>query len=265
MSSLDALINKVWQQDCFETLKAIPSGSIDCVITDPPYGTTSFDYDEKSKSLDMKAWFAEILRVAHDKTPILIFASGKFTYRMIDIGQKYFRYEMVWDKVKTATGMLDANIKPLRNHEYVLYFSKTFDRYSKKYPHKTCNTFNHGVLIDKNNIKRNPNRFMVYGEDSRCFYTKLNDAQYPRSILKFNKSMNHKLRIHPNEKPLALITYLVNLYSNPGNLVFDPFAGSANVAYACIENKRRFICCELDEKFYNLATKRLNDKLQYEV
>lgn len=130
---MQQLINKIHHANCFDILAQLPSNSVDLILTDPPYLTTKFDYDlEATKTLDLSKWFAEIIRVAKPTTPILIFSSGKFTYKMVNLGWQYFRYELIWDKVNKITGVLDSNVRPLLNHEFVLYFSKRFVRGSNK-------------------------------------------------------------------------------------------------------------------------------------
>lgn len=251
------LINKIHHANCFDILAEIPDNSVDLILTDPPYLTTKLEYDLlAAKTLDLNKWFTEIIRVAKPTAPILIFASGKFTYKIATIGWEYFRYELIWDKVNKTTGSLDANIRPLRNHELVLYFSKTFKRNIKSET-QIRNVYNHGVLVSKSEIKQN-GILSLYGR-AKIKYKKLNDKKYPKSILRFNKA--HQKWIHPSEKPFALIDYLVCLFSNTDALVLDTFSGSGVVAHVCTVRDRNFIATELDSKFYNLSVNRINNCL----
>ncbi|HMT03836.1 MAG TPA: site-specific DNA-methyltransferase [Burkholderiales bacterium] len=249
------LINKIHHANCFDILAQIPDNSIDLILTDPPYLTTRLEYDLlAAKTLDLKKWFTEIIRVARPNAPILIFASGKFTYKIANIGWDYFRYELIWDKVNKTTGSLDANTRPLRNHELVLYFSKTFIRNSNSYNQLKQNVYNHGVIVSKTEIKKD-GMLSLYSRE-KLTYKKLNDKKYPQSILRFNKPSIKW--IHPSEKPFALIDYLVCLYSNPNSIVLDTFSGSGVVAHACIIRNRNFIATELDKKFYDLSINRIS-------
>ncbi len=250
------MINKIHNMDCLELLKNIDDNSIDLVLCDPPYMITSYDYDKKSKdSLCLDTWFKEIIRVAKDNAPILIFSSGKFTYKMVNLGFKYFRYELIWDKINRKTGFLDANSKPLLIHEFVLYFSKSFFRPSNKH-NKNCNTYNHGVIQDKS-ITNSPTKSNLYNKKTNYHYKITNDKMFPSSILKFKKHEGKK-HIHPSEKPYALIENLIQQYSNKGDVVLDTFSGSGVVAHACILNERKYILCELNVDYYNKSINRLD-------
>jgi site-specific DNA-methyltransferase (adenine-specific) len=249
---MDNLINKIHNIDCFDVLSQLQNNSIDLIITDPPYMTTSFDYDKLAKNtLDLKKWFDEIIRVAKDTTPILIFASGKFTYKMVDIAKQYFRYELIWDKINKTSGFLDAYSRPMLNHELVLYCSK------KNYRQ---NTYNHGVIVDKNDIKDNGKIPDMY-KQKKINYKKINDVKFPKSILRFNKTSSNFEYIHPSEKPYGLIEYLIKLYSNENDVVLDTFSGSGVVAHVCSLNNRKFISCELNEEFYKKSILRLQNDM----
>lgn len=260
---MNDLINKIHNKNCFDVLSQIPNDSIDLILTDPPYMITQLDYDIEAKNnFDLKLWFDKIIRVAKYNTPILIFASGKFIYQMVNIGEKYFRYELIWDKMNKVTNKLNANYMPLRNHEIILYFSKTFYRDCNNLDEtKKLNTYNHGVLIDKNNYKTNDKGFAIYGKTKTIKYTKLNNAMYPKSILKYNKSDSNFEYIHPSEKPYGLIEFLVKTYSNENDIVLDTFSGSGVTTHACLLNNRQFIATELNKQFYDLSILRLKNDL----
>lgn len=259
---MNELINKIHNINCFDILSKLPNNSIDLILTDPPYMITQLYYDLEAKNnFDLKLWFDEIIRVAKYNAPILIFASGKFTYKMMDIGKKYFRYELIWDKIDKVTNCLNANYMPLRNHEIILYFSKTFYRDCNNLDEtKKSNTYNHGVLIDKNNYTLYDKCLTTYGKVKKIKYTKLNNTMYPKSILKYNK-LNKNDFIHPSEKPYDLIEFLVKTYSNENNIVLDTFSGSGVTAHVCLLNNRQFIATELNKQFYNLFILRLKNDL----
>lgn len=256
------LLNKIHHANCFEILEKLDDESVDLILTDPPYMTTNLEYDKKAaKSLDFKLWKTEILRVAKPHAPILIFSSGKFTYFMVDLFKEYFRYELVWDKVNKTTGFAAADMRPMLNHEMVLYFSKTFAR--KTTPKLNRNTYNHGVqrVVSKMEAKKaetskNP---LYSGIKQKIVYEKLNDVLYPKSILRYNKSS--AAGIHPSAKPFGLIECLIGLYSNEGDVVLDTFSGSGIVAYTCKLRGRNFIATELDHDFYHKSQLFLNNDL----
>ncbi|MFN8770895.1 MAG: DNA-methyltransferase [Neisseriaceae bacterium] len=218
--------------------------------------TTNLEYDIiAAKTFDLDRWWQEIIRVAKPTAPILVFSSGKFTYKMVNIGWKYFRYELIWDKVNKITGTLDANVRPLLNHEFVLYFSKQFVRGSNK-SNLPRNVYNHEVLVSRTDIKRNRG-LTLYGKNGGFEYKKLNNKKYPKSILRYNKPCIKWT--HPSEKPFQLIERLIQLYSHPNSIVLDTFSGSGVVAHASILNDRNFIATELDAEFHSRSIKRLSD------
>lgn len=258
------LLNQIHNANCFDILKQLPNESIDLILTDPPYLSTSFDYDKKAaKELDFRLWRDEILRVAKPNAPILIFSSGKFTYFMVDLFKEYFRYELIWDKVNKTTGFVNANLRPMLNHEFVLYFSKSFvhpGRISKS--GLRANTYNHGVERIQGQIQRSKSQSkcaLYSGIKTRMEYKSINDVKYPKSILRFNKPSVKG--IHPSAKPEPLIKYLVELYSSTNDVVLDTFSGSGVVAKACKLTNRRFIAVELDEAFYDASI----NSLQYDL
>lgn len=248
--------NTIHHIDCMEILKQLPDCSVDCVITDPPYMITGFEYDKiANKELDLVAWFKEIIRVAKPNTPIVIFTSGKFMLKMMKIGEPYYRYDLIWLK-NTITGVLQSQIKPVRCHETILIFTKTF--------HKDTIKYNHGVLFNKDINMANPNSISnsTNGGVKRMVYKKLNDAPYPRTVIESNKNNHNTPQLsHPSEKPFELIEKLVKMYSNEGDLVLDTFSGSGVVAHVCKYHKREFIACEIDIKYYNMSISRLNSDL----
>ena len=256
-SMKNTLKNTIHNNDCMDILKLLPDESVDSIITDPPYMTTHFEYDTiASEELDLVAWFNEIIRVAKPNAPIVVFSSGKFTYQMVNIGEKYFRYELIWVK-NTITDVLNSQYKPVRNHETILVFTKTYHRDTIKY--------NHGVLSDKSiNVATNPNGISntVNGGIKSVQYKRLNDVPYPRTCILSNKNSHNTPQLsHPSEKPFELVEKLVKMYSNEGDLVLDTFGGSGVVAHVCKYHKRDFILCEIDPKYYNMSITRLNSDL----
>lgn len=224
----------------------------------PPYLITKLEYDVlAAKTLDLNKWFSEILRVAKPTAPILVFSSGKFTYKMVGMGWQYFRYELIWDKVNKITGTLDSNTRPLLNHEFILYFSKRFVRSGNK-SDLSPNIYNHEVVVSKTETKKSRG-LTLYGKHGGFEYKKLNNKKYPKSILRYNKP-NIKW-LHPSEKPFGLIEQLVCMYSNPHNIVLDTFSGSGVVAHVCSMHNRNFIATELDSSFHSKSINRLNNCL----
>lgn len=248
------LINKIHNNDCMNILKQIPDKTINLVIADPPYNITKLKYDKNIFNLD--AWFIEILRIIKDNGIILLFASGKFFYKIANSKfNKYLRYELIWDKSPNITGFLDCNTRPLTQHEFILYFSKSFFRPNNKNVNCLYNTYNHNVQTNKNNIKEN-GIYSISGS-KRKIYKKINNKKHFTSILKFKKYNN----IHPSEKPYNLIYQLIMMYSNENDIVLDTFSGSGITSFVCKMTNRCFIATEIDYDFYKLSINRMNNDL----
>lgn len=229
--------------DCFERLKELPDNSIDCIITDPPYGNTNCSWD---CIVDEKTLLQELKRVVKPNRAVCIFCMLRMAVRLIDLQPKWFRYDWVWAKNR-GTNILQANSRPMRAHELVLVFSNGEPIYNPQFifsmPYKKSVRHSHSSL---------------WGKNGTYFHKSENTTgrRYPTSVLHC-KNCNNGINVHPTQKPVDLIEYLVRTYSNPGDTVLDPFAGSGTTAVACINAGRSFLGYELDANYYNIALQRI--------
>jgi site-specific DNA-methyltransferase (adenine-specific) len=233
------LLNADWR----DVLASLEDGSVNLLLTDPPYGITAIEWDKK---IDWDAFWPEAKRVCKENAVMLIFASGKFINELINSNPKEFRYELVWEK-NLAVGFLDAKRRPLRAHELMLIFTRKGFRAStynpqmvEGKPHKTGGTGS-----------SSPH----YGQKARTPEV-ITNLYYPRSVLKYSNVVKGK-SLHPTAKPLELVEWLVRTYSNPGDLVLDPFVGSGTTLAACMINDRRGIGCDLSPEYHEIAKQRL--------
>ena len=242
--------NSIYNGDCFDLLPKIPDASIDCIITDPPYNTTNCKWDV---AIDLEMLFKEFERVIKPNGAVVVFCSFKFGVDCVNAckGKLKFRYDLVWEKSKTV-GYFDANNRQLRNHENILLFSINEMRQMVYNPQMA----NGKPYIDKriNNGRNNA----VYTETTRT-ETVNNGLYYPTSII---KGKNPDNGLHPTQKPVSLLEYLVATYSNESDLILDPFLGSGTTAVASRNLKRNYIGFELEEDYYDICVKRLNEPLQ---
>jgi len=239
-------LNKIHHGDCFELMKHIPDGSVDAIITDPPYNTTACKWDV---AIDLETLFKEFERIIKPNGAVVVFCSFKFGVDCVNAckGKLKFRYDLVWEKSKVL-GALDANRRQLRNHENVLVFS--VNGYTKYNPQMTKGeAYKGGRPADQIN---------VYGNGSGVI-NENNGERFPVSIIK-GKSELHTL--HPTQKPVSLLEYLVATYSNESDLILDPFLGSGTTAVASRNLKRQYIGFELEEEYYDICVKRLNEPPQ---
>lgn len=239
-----AYVNQVVQGDCFELMERIPTNSIDLIITDPPYGTTQNKWDTP---VPLDTLWGQFERIIKDQGAILIFAQTPFDKKLGASNLKLLRYEWIWEKTE-ATGHLNAKRMPMKAHENILVFYKNLPLYfpQKTYGHKR-----------KTSVA---NRFKLqsecYGEQKGI--TQYDSTErYPRSVIKMSTD-KQKLKLHPTQKPLALIEYFIKTYSKEGDLVFDPFMGSWTTAVACKNTNRNFIGFESEEKYCRIGKERLN-------
>lgn len=250
-------IDRIYQGDCLELIKQLPGKSIDCIICDPPYEV--LNKNNKDAQWDRIIPFDELWqqyeRVAKDNAAIILFAQGMFTARLMMSNPRLWRYNLIWQKGGRCSGFLNAKKMPLREHEDIVVFYRKQPTYNpqmtKCLPHE-----------------RNHSRGRQQGEQTnRCYgeFGKaediITDLKYPKSILNFNRP--HP-QIHPTQKPVALIQYLIKTYSNENDLILDNCIGSGTTAVAAIKEKRHFIGMELNKEYYDIACKRVKEAKMYQ-
>ena len=231
--------------DCLELLKDIPDGSVDAVITDPPYGTTACDWD---RSVDPSGMFGKFWRVLKMSGPVIIFSQMPFTVDLVSACRKFFRYEIVWEKSR-AVGFLNAKRMPLRKHENILVFYRRLPTYNPQF------TEGKPYVCVRRTIGE------VYGADRRQVTGTTSNAgqRCPVDVVRF-ANPNYK-SLHPTQKPVELMEWLVRTYTNPGDTVLDCFMGSGTTGVACVRNGRDFIGMELQEKYFEVARKRITGEI----
>ena len=227
--------------DCLEIMKNIPDGSVDMIICDLPYGTTACKWDS---IIPFEELWKGYCRIIKDDGAIILFGSEPFTSILICSQISLFRYDLIWDKQK-GCDFLNANRKPLKSHENILVFYKKSPTYNKQYWYST----------PYKKINGNKKQSSVY-HDSHDVDTESTDGKRnPLSILSFPRDGN---RVHPTQKPVALLEYLIKTYTNEGETVLDNCMGSGSTGVACVNTNRRFIGIELDDKYFEIAKQRID-------
>ena len=243
--------NNIYNGNCFDLLPLIPDGSIDCIITDPPYNTTACKWDV---AIDLETLFKEFERIVKPNGAVVVFCSFKFGVDCVNAckGKLKFRYDLVWDK-KCPIGFFDANNRQLRQHENILVFSINEMREITFNPQKTA-----GIAYERDRTKQD--KAKIYSHTTERINTINNGDRYPISII---RDMNNRSdSVHPTQKPVSLLEYLVATYSNESDLILDPFLGSGTTAVACRNLKRNYIGFELEEEYFDICVKRLNEPPQ---
>lgn len=241
-SSKQRIINGDWKEE----IAKLPNNSVDLLLSDPPYNTTSLKWD---KAIDWKHFWEEARRVCKVNAVMAMFASGKFVPVLLNSNLSEFRYELIWEK-KIGVGFLDANRRPLRAHEQILIFSQTF-RGSTYNPQKVKGK-PHKIGGKKGDTSK-PKHYHGY---NKAIPEVITDLYHPRSVLKYSNAINGK-SLHPTRKPLELVEWLVRSYSNRGDVVLDPFCGSGTTLEACLLANRNGIGFELTSEYFETAKSQL--------
>ncbi len=245
---------QLWCGDCLELMKDIPDNSVDMVLCDLPYGTTASRWD---KIINFKSLFNEYNRIIKDNGAIVLFASGQFTYKLIQSNETMYRYKWIWFK-NTRGNFVNAKNRPMTAYEEICVFSKAITANGNSLKMKY---FPQG-LIPKITIRRDKSgtRFgTMAGKRPSQKETIVSDfTNYPFDVLQFNAVSNQKT-IHPTQKPVPLLEYLVKTYTNEGDTVLDNCMGSGSTGVACINTNRHFIGIEKDQSFFDAACERIKE------
>jgi len=233
---------KLLHGDCLELMKQIPDGSVDMILCDPPYQQTRNQWD---KTIDLDAMWRQYRRVIKENGAIVLFADGMFLADLMHSNRKMWRYNLVWDKHLT-TGFLNANRQPLRRHEYICVFYKKQPVYN---PQK--------VKGRKNHSKKATGTDKCYGKYNCVDNSEeLGDMKHPTSIVTYAKP-HPSVAVHPTQKPVPLLEYLIRTYTNEGDTVLDNCMGSGSTGVAAVNTGRNFIGMELDEGYFETSTNRI--------
>jgi DNA modification methylase len=226
------------QGDCLELMSSIDDKSIDLILCDLPYGTTCNKWDTV---IPFDKLWAQYNRIIKDNGAIVLFSQMPFGANLIMSNPKMFRYEWIWEKER-GTGFLNAKKMPLKVHENILVFYKHLPTYNPQ----MRTGFKPYTTTNRTNCSSN------YG-DFQEVVIKSDGDRYPIDIVEVNREMG----LHPTQKPVALLEYLIKTYTNEGDLVLDNCMGSGSTGVACVNINRDFIGIELDENYFNVAKKRI--------
>jgi site-specific DNA-methyltransferase (adenine-specific) len=243
------------QGDCLELMKQIPDGSIDLILCDLPYGTTACKWDTV---IPFEPLWEQYERIIKDNGAICLFGSEPFSTLLRYSNLKMYKYDWVWVK-NNAVGFVNAKLKPMNKHEIISTFSrgKTSNGNSNNMPY-----YPQG-LIPFNKEVRSGNK---KGKDNTYWRPSLKSSNeggyiqqytnYPTTVLQFDKVSK---AVHPTQKPVALLEYLIKTYTNEGEVVLDNCMGSGSTCVAAINTNRHYIGFELDENYFGIAKQRIRE------
>ncbi len=224
--------------DCLEKMLDIPDGSVDMVMSDPPYGSTQCKWDA---IIPLEPMWEQLKRVLKPGGVVVMTAQQPFTASLVASNFKWFKHTWVWIK-EAGTGHLNAKKYPLKNHEDVCVFCETVPTYNPRMRPGKPYTCKQGKTKSEN-----------YGKQTGAV-TVNKGNRYPLTTLEFARD---KPKVHPTQKPVALMQYLVQTYTNQGDTVLDFCMGSGSTGVAAQSLRRKFIGIERDEKYYEIAKDRI--------
>lgn len=236
------------QGDCLELMNGIPDGSIDMILCDLPYGTTACKWD---CLIPFNKLWEQYNRIIKPNGNIILFSSTLFTVDLINSNRKNFRYKLIWKK-NVPTGMSSAKYRPMKYYEEICIFGNSKSTYNPIMKErvgigKACYNYDH-YCGDSNHIKL---------EKVKKKYDP--DKVQPSDVLEFNVVPNRSGKLHPTQKPVELLEYLVKTYTDEEDVVLDNCMGSGSTCVACVNTNRHYIGFELDPQYYDIACKRLDE------
>ena len=241
--------------DCLEVMKGIETGSIDAIITDPPYGTTACKWDSV---IDFELMWEQLNRIIKPNGAIVLFGSEPFSSALRMSNIKNYKYDWIWDKVLGKNFLL-AKRMPLKSHEIISVFYKKQPTYNPQRTEKksdaTLKREKRKIDCDDKSISEHYGRIKRVNSDS--------DYKYPVTIQTFkqqNKSNQFSKKVlHPTQKPIELMEYLIKTYTNENETVLDFTMGSGSTGVAAKNLNRNFIGIEMDAKYFDIATERIKE------
>ena len=233
--------------DCLEVMKTIKTGSIDAIITDPPYGTTACKWDSV---IDFDLMWEQLNRIIKPNGAIVLFGSEPFSSALRMSNIKNYKYDWVWEKAIGANPLL-CKKRPMKYHENILLFYKKQPTYNPQMTKGKIRNKKPVMSGDKSDENWGGSMRDIKGIDN------INNLYYPRSYQYFSNA-DQKNKVHPTQKPVLLMEYLIKTYTNENETVLDFTCGSGSTLVACKNTNRNAIGIEMDENYFNIAKTRIN-------
>ena len=234
----------LWNGDCLELMCNILDKSIDMILCDLPYGTTQNKWDSV---IPFNLLWCQYRRIIKDNGAICLFGQGLFTANLICSNKEMYRYDLIWEKTK-AGGFLNARRMPLQAHENISVFYKKLPVYNPQ--------MEAGKPYIKKAVTNGDGK--NYGKFDRVGEIAVNEGtRFPRSVIKISND-NHK-SLHPTQKPVELLEWLIRTYTNENETILDNRMGSGSTGVACVNTNRRFLGIELDNTYFESAKKRIEE------
>lgn len=244
--------------DCLKMMKEIPDNSIDMVLCDLPYGTSASSWDKK---LPMNDLWNEYKRIIKHNRAIVLFSQQPFTSLLITSNIEMWKYNWIWEK-DNGTNFMNSHFCPLKITEDICVFGNGATSFVKNGENLIYNPqFSEGKPYSIISGNQKSNSAVVRGgkggrDDVGGYKTESDGKRYPKNLIKFNRD---KDKLHPTQKPVSLCEYLIQTYTNEGDVVLDNCMGSGTTGIACLNTNRKFIGMELDDTYFEIAKKRIEE------
>ncbi len=242
---------QLYQGDCLEVMKNIPDKSVDLVLTDPPYGTTACKWDSV---IPLEPMWEELKRITKPNSAIVLFGTEPFSSQLRLSNLDWFKYDWIWEKSKCGSAFT-SKYRPQSKHEIISVFGKGrvnyYPQMEEGEPYKRTRKVNNG---DKPN-----NHKLGVTSESETVNT---GYRYPSTVQFFQQRWRRQDQVHPTQKPVALMEYLIKTYSNEGDVVLDFTMGSGTTGVSCVNTARNFIGIEKDEGYFKVAKDRIETAKQ---
>ena len=249
----------LYNDDCLNVLKGLEDKSIDLILQDPPYNTTAckWEWDIMTK---IEEFWKEWNRVIKPNGAIVMFGSEPFSSKLRLSNLKNYKYDWKWKKT-IAIGFQHSKNKPMKILEDILVFSNSPMGHISQLGDRRMNYNPQGVIPDKIRLVRKSSHGNMMGaRPNQIGKEYLSYTNFPNELLEFNQPISTK-SIHPTQKPVELLEYLIKTYTQENEVVFDGFSGSCSTGIACINTNRQFIGVELDEHYYTIGKQRVDEHL----
>lgn len=245
-------LDRIYNEDCLVGMQRIPDGSVDCIICDLPYGTTACKWDT---IIPFEPLWEQYKRIVKGNGAIVLFSGEPFTSKLILSNIRLFRQKLTWLKTR-PTNVFNAKKQFMNWTEDICIFYKRCPTFNPQM--RTDGVFT-GVKVQRNNHDRSNGTLGKTGEKKDYIHESNGGLFYPKTVLEYSNVHNGKKGMHPTQKPVALIEYLIKTYTNEGELVLDNCMGSGTTAVAAINTSRRFIGFELQKEYFDIANKRIEE------
>lgn len=236
----------IYKGDCLQIMETLPNNSIDLILCDLPYGTTSCSWDAV---IPFEPLWSGYKRLIKENGAIVLFGSQPFTTDLISSNRAWFKYEIIWEKPNPSNPLL-ANKQPMKNHENICVFYQKQPTYNPQMTRR--------LEKDKRRQKEQINGILKTTGQSRIIPSTDKEMKMPMSVQFFNRGFDG---MHPTQKPIDLLQWLILTYTNKGETVLDNCMGSGSTGVACHLTGREFIGIEQDKEYFDIAEKRLNEAL----